>query len=251
MSNDANRSNAPGLQLTLEAETVALSPKSVMTPGFDTIVEGDEQELPIGARGDSLSKDSPMVKILEEYTGEHGDGGISTETWVNLLVSMTDLNSEHVERLEDSNKSITKYRLSENLLSTLNKTAVELQVFVERAAGLIQEQTRYFTVDPKDTLSHFLRGTSSLPQLNVAWKAMQKCLELGHRTLQKYALQYQHSPQEEELLLSPISTLPDIHTGLQDLLTADQRLRYLYQNFPHHREQLTLTKTKPRLMEFG
>ena len=180
-----------------------------------------------------------MVKILEEYTGEHGDGGISTETWVNLLVSMTDLNSEHVERLEDSNKGITKYRLSENLLSTLNKTAVELQVFVERAAGLIEERTRYFTVDLKDTLSHFLRGTSSLPQLNVAWKAMQKHLELGHRTLQKYALQYQQSPQEEELLLSPISTLPDIHTGLQDLLTADQRLRYLYQNFPHHREQLT------------
>ena len=83
-----------------------------------------------------------MVKILEEYTGERGDGDILTETWVNLLVSMTDLNSEHVERLEDSNKGITKYRLSENLLSTLNKTAVELQVFVERAAGLIEERTR-------------------------------------------------------------------------------------------------------------
>ena len=112
-------------------------------------------------------------------------------------------------------------------------------MFVEKAAGLIEERTRHFTVDPKDTLLHILRGTSSLPQLNVAWKTIQKCLELGHRTLQKYALQYQHTPQEEHLLLSPISTLPNIHSGLQNLQTADQRLRYLYQNFPHHRDQLS------------
>ena len=192
-----------------------------------------------------------MIKILEEYTGETVDGGISTESWVNLLVTMPELGSENVERVEDKNKGITKYRLLESFMSSVNKTAVELQVFVERAAGLLEERTRYFTVDPEDTLSSILRGTASLPQLNVAWKTVQKRMELGHRTLQKYALQYQHSPQDEELLLSPISTLPDLHKGLQDLMTADQRLRYLYQNFPHHHDQLTpqaesaLNQSKP------
>lgn len=207
--------------------------------GFDTIVEGDEPEIPIRVRGDSSSKDFPMMKILEEYMGETIDRGIATESWVNLLVTMAELESKHVERVEDSNKGVTKYRLSKDLLATIDKTTVELQVFVERAAGLIEEWTRYFTVDPKDMLSHILRGTLSLPQLKVAWKTIQKHLELGHRTLQKYTLQYQQSPQEAELLLSPISTLPDIHAGLQDLQTADQRLHYLYQNFLHHHDQLT------------
>jgi len=34
-------------------------------------------------------------------------------------------------------------------------------------------------------------------------------------------------------------TLRDIHSELQDIQTADQQLQYLYQNFPHHRDQLT------------
>ena len=207
--------------------------------GFGTIVEGEEQEIPIVARGNSQSSDSPMIKLMEEYTGEKIGNDISTESWVNILSTMTDLESDHVERMEDRNKGITKYRLSQNLLATLNRTTVELQIFVERAADLIEERSQHFVVDPKDTLSYILTGTSSLPQLNVAWKTIQKRLDLGHRTLQKYALQYQQAPQEENLLLSPISTLPDIHSGLKELTTADQRLRYMYQKFPHHREQLT------------
>ena len=43
-----------------------------------------------------------------------------------------------------------------------------------RLAGLIEERTRHFIVDPKDTLIRILKGTTSLPQLNVAWKTFQK-----------------------------------------------------------------------------
>jgi len=49
---------------------------------------------------------------------------------------------------------------------------------------------------------------------------MQRRLELGHRTLQKYAQQYQNEIQED-MLLSPISTLPELHQELQELHTAD------------------------------
>ena len=209
------------------------------TTGFDTIVEREEADIPFDYRGNpSTFKDSPMAKLLEEYTGESTGNELSTETAVTLLVTMIDLDTDNIEKIEDPSRSISKYRLSENLLENLQKTAVELQVFVEKAALLLEERNTHFIVDPKDTLLQILKGTTSLPQLNVAWKAIQKRLELGHRTLQKYQLQYQQGPHEE-LLLSPISTIPELHNELQDLSSADQRLRHLYQKFPHHRERLS------------
>ena len=206
----------------IEMEPITSPKPPMQATGFDTIVEGEELEIPISARGDSASTNSLMIRIMEEYTGETIGNDISMQAWVNLLATMPELEPEHVERIKDHNKGITKYRLSESLLATLSRITVELQVFVERAARLIEERTRHFTVDPKDTLLHILRGTSSLPQLNIAWKTIQKCLELGHHTLQKYVLQFQQTPHEENLLLLLISTLPDIHSELRDIQTADQ-----------------------------
>lgn len=207
--------------------------------GFDTIVEGEEIDHPVSSRGnEALYEDSPMAKLLDEYMTETNGNSLSTEATVVLLVTMDDLEPEHVALVEDRNKGTTKYKLAENLLADLSKMAIELQVFIEKASGFLEERTRHFTVDPKDTLMQILRGTTSLPQLNVAWKTMQKRLELGHKTLQKYVQQYQKEPQDD-MLLSPISTLPDLHQELQELHTADQRLRLLYQKFPHHRQQLT------------
>ena len=211
----------------------------IRSVGFDTIVEGEEMETPIMTRGSASSyKDSPMAKLMEQYRGEEDNADLSTEAWVTLLATKDDLEIDFIERVEDANKGITKYKLSDEFLVELIKISTELQVFIEKAVGLIEERTRHFVVDPKDTLIHILKGTSSLPQLNVAWKTMQKRLQLGHRTLNKYMLQYQHDPHTE-LLLSPISTVPELHTELNDLHTADQRLRYLYQKFPNHHELLS------------
>jgi len=207
---------------TIETEPINSPKPPMQATGFDTIVEGEELEIPISARGDSASTSLPMIRIMEEYTGETIGNDISMQAWVNLLATMPELEPKHVKRIKDRNKGITKYRLSESLLATLSRITMELQVFVERAARLIEERTRHFTVDPKDTLLHILRGTSSLPQLNIAWKTIQKHLELGHHTLQKYALQFQQTPHEENLLLLLISTLPDIHSELRDIQTADQ-----------------------------
>ena len=206
--------------------------------GFDTIVEGEEVDLPIDYRGNAAAfKDSPMAHLLEEYTGGLNGNDLTTETAVTLLVTMTDLDGETVERIDDLNRGTTKYKLTGDLMDNLRKTMTELQLFIERAAGLLEEREVHFTVDPKDTLLHILRGTTSLPQLNVVWKTIQKRLELGHRTLLKYQQQYQLSPQED-LLLSPISTIPELHNELHNRASADQRLRYLYQKFLHHNDQL-------------
>ena len=209
------------------------------TAGFDTIIEGEEADLPMNYRGDPSSfKDSPMASLLEEYTGETNSDELSTETLVTLLVTLDDLEPDNIERIENPNRSLTKYKLATEFLENLTRTTVELQLFVERAAGLLEERETHFVVDPGDTLLHILKGTTSLPQLNVAWKAIQKRLELGHHTLQKYQQQYQLSPQEG-LLLSPISTTLDLHNELHNLPSADQRLLFLYQKFPHHRGQTT------------
>jgi len=196
-------------------------------------------DAPIITRGSATSyPGSPMVKFMEQYSGEEDSDDLSTEAWVMLLVTKDELEPELIKKSEDLNKGIMKYKLSNEFLEYLSKVSTELQVFVEKAAGLIEERTHHFIVDPKDTLIHILKGTSSLPQLNVAWKTMQKCLELGHRTLNKYMQQYQ-SELNTELLLLPISTLLDLHTKLNELHTADQRLQYLYQTFPNHHGQLS------------
>ena len=141
--------------------------------GFDTIIEGKEMEAPVITRGSAESyKDSLMAKLMEQYSGEEDNTNLSTEAWVTLLATKDDLEPELVERVEDLNKGITKYKLSDDFLENLHKASTELQVFVEKAAELLEERTRHFIVDPKDTLIHILRGTSSLPQLNVAWKTM-------------------------------------------------------------------------------
>lgn len=196
-------------------------------------------EAPVITRGSAVSyPHSPMAKLMEQYSGEDDGAALSTESWITILITKEDLETELIEKVEDPNKGITKYKFRDEFLEELSKVSTELQVFVEKAARLIEERTRHFIVDPKDTLIHILKGTTSLPQLNVAWKTFQKRLELGHRTLNKYMQQYQQEPNTE-LLLSPTSTLPDLHTDLNNLHTADQRLRYLYQKFPNHHEQLS------------
>lgn len=126
-----------------------ISSTPMHTTGFDTIVEGEEVDLPMDFRGNpSAFKDSPMARLLEQYTGETSSNELSTETSVTLLVTMVDLEADNIEKIEDPNRSTTKYRLSETLLENLSKTTVELQLFVERAAGLLEERDVHFTVDP-------------------------------------------------------------------------------------------------------
>ena len=158
-------------------------PSSQMS-GFDTIVEGDEVDHPVSTRGDaSLYDGSPMVKLLEEYMTEVNGSSLSTEATVGLLVNMDELEAEHVVIVENRNKGTTKYKLVDSLLDDLSRTTVELQVFIEKASGFMDERTRHFTVDPKDTLLQILQGTTGLPQLNVAWKTMTGSYHLHHALL--------------------------------------------------------------------
>ena len=84
----------------------------------------------------STFENSPMARLLEEYTGGTSDDEPSTETSVTLLVTMIDLEADNIKKVEDLSRGTTKYKLSDSLMESLHKTTVELQLFVRRAAGL-------------------------------------------------------------------------------------------------------------------
>ena len=151
-----------------------------------------DTNLPMNYRGNaSTFENSPMARLLEEYTGGMSDDEPSTETLVTLLVTMIDLEADNIKKVEDLNRGTMKYKLSDSLMESLHKTTVELQLFVGRAAGLLGERDVNFTIDPKDTLLHILRGTTSLAQLHVAWKVLLSRMRLGVKTWEKYIAEYQ------------------------------------------------------------
>ena len=126
--------------------------------GFDTIMEGNEIDSPIAMRGNAaLYNESLMAKLLEEYMTEASGDSISTEATVILLVTMTELEPELIVIVKNRNKGMTKYKLVDHLLDDLSRTTVELQIFVEKAAGFIEERSQHFTVDRKTHCCRFCK----------------------------------------------------------------------------------------------
>ena len=187
-------------------------------------------------------ENSPMARLVKEYSGDADDleaAGIPTETNVNLLLDVTELSPDMiVDRGLERDRGLPQY-----LLNTLNYDRIavvvtEQQIFLERAAALITERNNYFRIDPGDTLLPILKGTSSLPQLRAAWLALRHRIELGTKAWKKYIAEYQ-LPVDSKPTLSPLSTLPELYQPLREMSEPDKKLRYLFEQIPHHREQLT------------
>lgn len=185
---------------------------------------------------------SPMAKLLQEYSGNADDleaSNIPTETNISLVLDMTELSSDMiVDRGPDRDKGLPCYHLDALNLDRVTTVVTEQQIFLERAAALITEQTNYFMIDPGDTLLPILKGTSSLAQIHAAWLALRRRIELGTKAWRKYIAEYQ-LPPDSKPVLSPLSTLPELYQPLQDITEPDKKLRYLYGHVPHHQEQLT------------
>ncbi|KIK05316.1 hypothetical protein K443DRAFT_91526, partial [Laccaria amethystina LaAM-08-1] len=188
---------------------------------------------------------SPMARLIKEYSGEAGEAdnldaaGIPTRTNVNLVLGDNDLTTHMiVDRGPDADQRLPRYHLTALHLDRITTVVTEQQIFLERAAGLITERTTCFKIDPGDTLLPLLRGASSVAQLRAAWLALRHRVELGTKAWQKYTTEYQ-LPVDSKPTLSPLSTLPELYPPLQDIAGSDDKLRYLYSQVPHHKEQLT------------
>ena len=143
-----------------------------------------------------------------------------------------------IDRGPDRLPGLPRYHLSINDLNRVQGAMTELQLFLQQAARLIKERQSYFFIDPGDMLLPILAGTSSLGQMNAAWKALRLQIELGTKAWRKYVAEYRQA-SDNNLILSPLSTLPDLYNELEGIEDSNQKLRYLFTNVPHHQQQLS------------
>lgn len=101
-------------------------------------------------------------------------------------------------------------------------------------AQLIQERTSVFCIDPRETMTSALQGCGSRSQLEVAHKILLKRLLVAQQTVTKYEAQY----RQTEIPLSPLSTVPELYDEFETTESADDRMRFMLDNVPHHQSQI-------------
>jgi len=184
-------------------------------------------------------ENSPMAKLIWEYMSVTIELQVGpTETSITLVISLEELTPDLiVDRGKDRLKTLPCYHLAAATMNNVCMTVTAQQIFLRQAAVMISERKSHFIVDPGDTLIPILQGTSSLPQLYAAWKALITRMKLGVKAWEKYIAEYQL--QTDAALLSPLSTLQGLYDPLKDIKDTDRKLRYIYGNIPHHRQQLS------------
>ena len=189
---------------------------------------------------------SPMYNLWLEYCNE-GEASKSTQSRVVFYATKPSLaRDEVVDR--GTNTSTERYMVHKPLLEQICRTVSELQVFIQHMAGLIDERTTYFQVDPDDTLLKVLGGAETISQLHAAWLGLTSRLGAA----QKFMIKYQQEYQNASVPSSPVSTNPDIHKYISELPDIDDKLRNIHGTIPRHasklsrdaRQQLTETKGK-------
>ena len=95
-------------------------------------------------------------------------------------------------------------------------------------------------MDPKDTFLTILKESSDIGQIHAAWMGLARRLSLAQENLVKYEAQYRSPLPREDITMptSPISTDVGIYEAMDDLDDLDVKLRYLYDNVPHHQDQI-------------
>jgi len=169
-----------------------------------------------------------MANLYREFLTER-ETGASTARAVANITTKPNLSAEDVVDSHAWNKnSFMRYVLRD--ADSLQQTITELQIFIQKMAALIPERSKYFIVDPGDNGMHLLQGSQTLAQLPAAWTMISKRMEAA----QRFILKYQEEYKGTRVPLSLVSTATDLHQQLEDLTVYDDRLRYMYSEFPHH-----------------
>jgi len=146
---------------------------------------------------------SPMAQLIQEYSSVGIESQLGpTESSVIWVLSLEELTPDLI--VDRGEGRPHRYHLTKAILNNVCVVVTAQQTFIQRAAALIMERKSQFIVDPKDTLIHILQGTSSLPQLYVAWKVLISRMRLGVKTWEEYIAEYQL--QVGTTALSPLST---------------------------------------------
>jgi len=167
---------------------------------------------------------SPMAQLILEYSSATIESELGpTETSITLVLSLEELTVDLiVDRGENRDRCLPRYYLVTATMKNICMAVAAQQIFLQRASALISERNSHFIVDPGDTLIPILQGTSSLPQLYAAWKALLTRIKLGVKAWDKYIAEYQL--QADTALLSPLSTLQELYDPLIDIPDVDNKL---------------------------
>jgi len=209
-------------------------------PSMPPITETESEPKPSQRLGmEEGFEKSPMAQLILEYSSATIESELGpTETSITLVLSLEELTVDLiVDRGENRDRCLPRYHLVTATMKNVCMAVAAQQIFLQRASVLISERNSHFIVDPGDTLIPILQGTSSLPQLYAAWKALLTRIKLGVKAWDKYIAEYQL--QADTALLSPLSTLQELYDPLIDIRDVDNKLRYLYSNIPHHKQQLS------------
>ena len=175
---------------------------------------------------------SPMYNLWLEYCNE-GEASKSTQSRVVFYATKPSLaRDEVVDRGADT--STQCYMVHKPLFEQIGRTVNELQVFIQHMAGLIDERSTYFQVDPDDTLLKVLGGAETTSQLHAAWLGLTSRLGAAQKFMLKYQQEYQNAPVPP----SPVSTNPDIHRFISGLPDIDDKLRNIHGTIPRYVDRL-------------
>jgi hypothetical protein len=103
---------------------------------------------------------------------------------------------------------------------------------------MVPGHSKYFRIDPEDTIIPTLRGCGNRAQLIAVWEILHKRLELGQEFFKKY-LKEIRSPDSIEAF-SPASTTNELTNELESMSPSGARQRFMLAYYLHHNEKLLL-----------
>ncbi|KAJ7206982.1 hypothetical protein C8J57DRAFT_1541130 [Mycena rebaudengoi] len=181
---------------------------------------------------------SPMAELDLKYLRDE-ENETSTFTWVIMMIASK--RSLEVYDILDrgilESDSIPRFSIEKGLSLRVQQTIGEFQSLLQQAAKLIEGRSSHFVVDPHNMLFGILRGCESLSELHVTWQALSKQFGLGQEYMAKYQSEY-GAAIEAELIRSPTLTASMVYDQLVAFESPRGRLAYLYEQVPHHNEDL-------------
>ncbi|KAJ7746693.1 hypothetical protein B0H16DRAFT_1726414 [Mycena metata] len=200
--------------------------------------EGDPTPDRVMQRG--MERGYAMSEMVDLHREFHEDQEMDTSVAVrtNLLASKNTLDREDIiDRGVALLNARTgkRFALESGFFLRTERTINEMQYLLERAADLVDGRTNRFQIDPFKSLSKVLRNANDLNELHVAWLALSTRMGLALRNLDKYESEYA-AIKESDVLLSPLSTNPEVYEVFPRNRSDISDVNYLYNHVPHLQE---------------
>ncbi|KAJ7119392.1 hypothetical protein C8R46DRAFT_1238664 [Mycena filopes] len=163
-----------------------------------------------------------------------------------LIIGKKTLDEQEILDAGESREANTfRYSILRELSDSRENAIHNLQWYLSEASKLVPGRTRYFRVDPKDTLLPVLQGASDPQQIRVAWDLLRLRLETGERFFKKYI---EEAAAGKMITASPVSTTTSLLEGFDSLTSTEQKMKHFVTYYPRHKEDLTTARERLTLV---